>query len=60
MKSVIPSASKHKVPQIDWKKVAEDYQEWFRLGTEETRIWENQMLKIRDLVEDQLKGQFVR
>jgi len=59
MKTIIPSALKHKLPQIDWKRVAEEYQEWYKLGDEESRIWENQILKIKELVELELRGQYV-
>jgi hypothetical protein len=60
MKSVVPSAARYKLPQIDWRKVAEDYREWYKQGLDGSGVWENQILKIKELVEEQLRGQYVR
>lgn len=60
MKSIVPSATRYKLPQIDWRKVAADYQEWYKQRLDGSEIWENQILKIKELVEEQLRGQYVR
>lgn len=59
MKSVIPSATKNKLPQIDWRLVAEQFKEWYKLGLDGSGDFDVHILKIKELVDEQLRGQYV-
>jgi hypothetical protein len=60
MKSVVPSALKNHLPQIDWRLLAEQFREWLNSGSNGSDDFDTQILKIKELVEEQLRGQYVR